>query len=283
MSSLSWGLEEPARSEPTKGISSDKKQHITLTPPSEGAFCSGFDRPTFGCSRVLLRKLISVNERAWSFQGVEAATISDARAVNVWLRDLPDRAVDVLSIHTAVAKAFAGDPADANLTWNLGTSLDWPRVKLSDNGGSMGCITRHAIHWHCKRRRPLSGYEQLLVQGFPEDIQVTGEDAGSSKEVRLSDRQLRQLSGDTQPVPVVGSLLVTMLCNACMRDDVGCAPPSVNTAIRQWRVPERALRLGPRAVNVVSRYDDVVKFLHIEVPKRRLSNAATPRVVHDTA
>ncbi|CAK0899786.1 unnamed protein product [Prorocentrum cordatum] len=265
----------------------DPAQVAVAVPISEWAgqlrdIAAAFPRKIVAATSKAQRFAASLRE-ALSQRGVQVPSVADFKAKSWWAQRLTDCEANVLAITSAVAQS-AGDynPEDVSMTWDLQNSLSWPRKKDASNAGAMDCMMRRHIHWNTKVGRPLSGLEQLIIQGFPANIRISEFPSGPARPVGihdeaslpkaevdsalegLSDSDLRSLSGDTQSVPVLAAILIMAMSNSRIKDrgvvamadtDVLQSPLEV-----EWVGPKRFARSSPA--------DDVFKWAGLPQQKR---------------
>jgi hypothetical protein len=78
---------------------------------------------------------------------------------------MSDCQADCLRIHHAVMKHYVQDPTGLDVTWDTHRAVQYTRVKSLDNVGLMDCMLTSHLNWSFLRGRPVSGYEQMLIQG----------------------------------------------------------------------------------------------------------------------
>ena len=125
-----------------------------------------------------------------------------ARESNEWLDLMPDRKADVVAVTQTMTGMLGPNPWQETFAWDLEPSLNYPRKKDRKAINSAPCFLCHHTNWVSSRCRPLTGLEQMTMQGF-RGINIQG----------VRDADLRHLSGDTQNLMVIGPILGIALAN----------------------------------------------------------------------
>eukprot|EP00975_Prorocentrum_lima_P025394 5335164-Prorocentrum_lima.AAC.1 len=79
----------------------------------------------------------------------------------------PRREVDLIRLLWAAAKARGLDPAQADLYWDLGAEAYHSHLLRHENCGKLMCFLTGHRHFSSRRRRIVTGAEQLVMQGYP--------------------------------------------------------------------------------------------------------------------
>jgi hypothetical protein len=156
-------------------------------------------------------------------ESIKLAIADSQAAGDSWLHLLSCREIDVLNIQLMICRHGLNysNPEAMAFHWDLGHSLKLGRNKHLSNLGVLPCITKKHTLWDVVRRKPWSGMELLLAQGFREDMKLSacephlGLEAGIEQTIRerlgkeaLLDQDLRNLAGNTMTVPIMMMLQV---------------------------------------------------------------------------
>lgn len=148
-------------------------------------------------------------------QVVEAAPFNPKS----WEKFLGAREIDTLKLRKFALRRGIGQDINPPLHWDLSHSVWMPRNKSMSTAGVLPCISKGHTIWDVQRQVPWLGFELLMAQGFPRDVQTIFQDTPetpnsirraikSINKTSVSDCELRQLAGNTMTVPVMMLLQV---------------------------------------------------------------------------
>ena len=140
---------------------------------------------------------------------------------------LSHRQLDVYGLHLWAAQKVLGTKLEErDMVIDVTNNATMASCKHLGRSGTMPCLLRTHQYIHTKKARPICGTERMRVQGFCRRLILSGTD-GKGEFLRVSQRDLCALAGDTMSVPVMGSLPAAVFSCCLFR------PPSVTVTVEE--------------------------------------------------
>jgi hypothetical protein len=209
---------------------------------------------------------------AMAKRGVTIPSVEEYCKTTPWAKCLTRAQAKILIItHMATKHLANADPHEMQFAWDLQNSLRWARKKHPSAAGTLPCMLTTHLIWLSKSRRPMAGFEQMLAQGFPKEDLHTHDPHAKDEEAkeasRLKDKEWRHLSGDTQTVPVVGTMvLVALMCTRKRETPITMAMEERSKMQQEIGGP---YWIGPTKYDKSTEMDDIFRGLGLPPKKNK--------------